>query len=130
MCIRDRYWSVGHYGQFARKYQVLSGTPPGAYHLYATLFDAHTLETSKIISSDGAPLSDRVDLGQVTVVRPTIPPPVTTLEMQVETETRLTSEITLLGGSTDRQKANPGDLLTITLYYRYNFSYNLRYRES
>ena len=113
-----QYWSVGHYGQFARKYQVLSGTPPGAYHLYATLFDAHTLETSKIISSDGAPLSDHVDLGQVTVVRPTIPPPVTTLEMQVETETRLTSEITLLGGSTDRQQANPGDLLTITLFFR------------
>ena len=37
--------------------------------------------------------------------------------MQIETGTRLTSEITLLGGSADRQQASPGDLMTVTLFF-------------
>ena len=66
----------------------------------------------------GIPQTDRVDLGPVTVVRPGIPSLVTTLDMRVEAKTRLTPEITLLGGSTDRHQASPGDLLTITLFFQ------------
>jgi hypothetical protein len=114
---RTQYWPVGEYGQFARQYQLLPGTPPGEYRLYATFFDYATLETSKTITPEGVPQTDRIDLGAVKVVRPPTPASAAALEMQIETGTHLTPEITLFGGSADRRQAGPGDLMTVTLFF-------------
>ncbi len=113
-----QYWPAGMYGQFARQYEVLPGTPPGEYRLDATMFDAETLETSKAITPEGVPLTDRISLGTVTIVRPSTPATAAALEMQIETGTHLTSEVTLLGASADRQRASPGDLMTVTLFFQ------------
>ncbi len=115
---RTQYWPVGEYGQFARQYQLLPGTPPGEYRLYATFFDYATMETLKAVTPEGVPQTDRIDLGAVTVVRPSTAASAAALEMQIETGTRLTPEITLLGGSADRRQAGPGDLMTVTLFFR------------
>ena len=112
-----QYWPVGEYGQFARQYRLLPGTPPGDYQLFATFFDYATLETSKAVTPAGVPQTDRIDLGTVTVVRPPTPASVAALEMTIETGSRLTPEITLLGGSTDRHQASPGDLMKVTLFF-------------
>ena len=114
---RTQSWPAGDYGQFARQYQVLSGTPPGEYRLYATMFDAETLETSKAITPPGVPQTDQINLGTITVLRPSAPASTAALEMKVETGTRLTPGVTLLGGSADRRQAIPGDLMTVTLFF-------------
>ena len=114
---RTQYWPVEEYAQFARQYQLLPGTPPGEYRLYGTFFDYATLETSKAVTPEGVPQTDRIDLGTVKVVRPPTPASAAALEMQIETGTRLTPEITLLGGSADRRQAGPGGLMTVTLFF-------------
>ena len=113
-----QYWPADEYGQFARQYRLLPGTPPGDYQLFATFFDHATLETSKAVTPTGVPQTDRIDLGTVTVVRPPTPASLAALGMTTETGSRLTPEITLLGGSADRDQASPGDLMKVTLFFQ------------
>ena len=113
-----QYWKVSTYGQFARQYQVLSGTPPGRYNLVASFFDESTLETAKTSDVTGSTMTDELDLGPVIVVRPSEPVKQYSLGTGSGALGDLTPDIELLGGHADRQQVVPGEILTITMLFR------------
>ena len=111
-----QYWKPSAYGQFARQYQVLPGTPPGQYNLVASFFDESTLETVKIAT--GAITTDKLDLGTVVVVRPSGPVKQSGFGANYDALGNLTDDIELLFGNADRQQVSPGEMLTITMLFR------------
>ncbi len=110
-----QYWEVGHYGQFARQYQTLPGTPPGQYDLVVAFFDESTLET---VSIAGSLAKNEIGLGTISVIRPSRVSNLDNFIIDSDELGHLTTEIELLGGSLDRQQAAPGDMLTITMLFR------------
>ncbi len=110
-----QYWEEGHYGQFARQYQVLPGTPPGQYNLVVAFFDEATLET---VSVTGSLANNEIDLGTLSVARPSQTANLDGFTIDSDKLGHLTTEIELLGGNLDRQQAAPGDILTITMLFR------------
>ncbi|HCU80715.1 MAG TPA: hypothetical protein DGN60_06080 [Chloroflexi bacterium] len=109
-----QYWAPGQYGQFARQYQTMPGTPPGQYNLTVAFFDESTLET---VSVAGSFVTHEIDLGKVSVVRPSLTANLDTLPIDFDRLGHLTNEIELLGATLDRQQAAPGEMLTITLFF-------------
>ncbi len=115
---RTQYWPVGEYGQFARQYKLLPGTPPGEYRLYATMFDADTLQPMRTIAAADQPATEHIGLGALTVSRPAAPASAAALHMQPPSGERLSPAITLLGSSIDRPEAAPGEQLLLTLFFQ------------
>jgi hypothetical protein len=113
-----QYWKTGDYGQFARQYQVMPGTPPGQYNLVAIFFDESTLETVKTVGSTGTITADEIDLGTVSVVRPSMTVMRDSLGTNYSALGGLTDDIELLRGNFDRQQVSPGEILTITMLFR------------
>ena len=110
-----QYWTPGQYGQFARQYQIMPGTPPGQYNLTVSFFDESTLETVGVI---GSLVTDEIDLGTVSIVRPSATANLNTFTVDfVERLDSLTNDIELLGVHIDRQQATPGEMLTVTMLF-------------
>ena len=113
-----QYWQQNNYGQFARLYQTLPGTPPGEYTLLAKIFEESSLEALRFVSSDL--LSQYLPLGTVSIVRPSNPNDVYNSTNPSNNIGAITEHITLLNGTADKSYAVPGEQVTLKLLFRAN----------
>jgi len=111
------YWPVGQYAQWARHETVLPGTPPGEYHLMATVFDRQTLAPDSVIDAAGNATAPIISLGTIQVTRPAAPPALSDFNIQYPAHHDF-GPITLLGYNLDRTQARPGDTALITFFFR------------
>ena len=113
-------WQAGERIHDAHGLLIPLGTPPGSYRLIVGLYDRENGQRLRL--ADG---SDHLTIGQITVERPTAPPPAAVLPMRYRRAFDF-DEITLLGH--DRHKRGfghapdsplyPGDLLHVTFFWR------------
>jgi hypothetical protein len=66
-------WQPGQYAFDPHLVSPLSGTPPGTYDVVVSLFDRNTLEPAALVGPQGGPLSNDLVLGEIEVVRPSMP---------------------------------------------------------
>lgn len=101
-------WRPGQYALWARRVQLLSGTPPDTYTVWLTVYDADTNAVDSVIGSDGNPIGPRLQLGTVTVTRPA-PGPI------------VAGDPPLVGaGSLDRPTAQSGDTILVSILWQAN----------
>ena len=114
---RTRFWLPGQWGWDSREVAVLSGTPPGAYDIVMTLFDRDSLQPVTLTDAAGGVLGPTAVIGNVTVTQPASPPDFSP-EEGGETAVSHTG-LTLLGFNQDRDAAQPGDIVFITLFWEH-----------
>jgi hypothetical protein len=107
-------WPPGMYAQWARRVSFRPGTPPGTYHLFGSVFDLDSLQVASMLDAVGNAIAPRFTLGTLTVTRPRAP-----LALHPEHETpHPFGPLALLGYNLDRTKANAGEAVLLTLYWR------------
>ena len=90
-----------------------SGTAPGSYKVGLTVYDAHTLETLGVIGA-----GQTNELGMMEIVRPLMAGDVQP-EVKIEPSAgRVAPGIRLLGYDLPRRELNPGDRLSVALYWQ------------
>jgi hypothetical protein len=100
-------WKPGQYALWARRVQLLSGTPPGLYSVWLTVYDADTNAVDSVLGADGNPAGPRLKLGTVTVTRPSHMP-----------NTVLPTDPPLFGlGTVDRTGARAGDTVLVSILW-------------
>jgi mannosyltransferase len=110
-------WKVGQmlFGRYP--IPALPGTPPGTYELAAGLYSEKAPQGLDVLDSAGAPQGKRALLGPITLERSvqqgSLP------ELGIGTATEVTWEsIALLGYTLEITKAQPGDLVPLTLFWQ------------
>ncbi|MDH7487431.1 MAG: archaemetzincin family Zn-dependent metalloprotease [Anaerolineae bacterium] len=113
-------WRAGERIHDAHGLLIPLGTPPGSYRLIVGLYDRENGQRLRLADD-----SDHFTVGQITVERPTAPPPAAVLPIRYRRAFDF-GEITLLGH--DRYKRGyghapdtplyPGDLLHVTFFWR------------
>ena len=108
------------------RYGVLvpPGTPPGTYRLITGMYGYDTGQRLPVTRDEKA-VGDFVDLGEVRVERPRVPPPVEALGLSRRVEADY-GPVRLLGYTLDKRGAegqrdaplHPGDTLRITLFWQ------------
>ncbi len=99
---------------------ILAGTPPGDYHLRASLYPADSAQRLEIKAADGHALGQEYDLGLVSVARgrisesPGAPPP----PIKTPLHSQLAPQVELVGHDFSEASALPGDVLHGTLLWR------------
>jgi 4-amino-4-deoxy-L-arabinose transferase-like glycosyltransferase len=122
-------WPVGE--TIADNYGILirPGTPPGRYRLISGLY---SLTTGERLPANG---DDRVMLGQVSVTRPVVPPPVEAYGIQHPTQLQY-APLALLGYDVHKlgfdwrpeEPLQPGDILHLNLYWQARRIVHTRWR--
>lgn len=122
-------WPVGEI--IADNYGVLigPGTPPGRYRLITGLY---SLTTGARLSANG---DDRVLLGEVSVTRPAVPPPIEAHGIQYPVQL-LYDPLALLGYDVHKlgfdwrpeEPLQPGDILHLNLYWQARRVMHTRWR--
>ena len=107
---------VGSWVWDSREVQILPGTPPGQYNLVLTLFDLDTLQPLTLNDGEGGVVGPTAVIGQVTVQLPDDPQPV---NPQFNSQKSVPGTGLILEGyNQDRDRAAPGDLMLLTLFWR------------
>jgi 6-pyruvoyl-tetrahydropterin synthase related domain len=102
-------WKPGQYALWARQVQLLTGTPPGIYNVWLTVYDADTNAVDSVLGADGNLVDPRLKLGTVTVTRPSA------------TNAVITGQPPLFGmGSVDRNDARAGDTVLVSILWNVN----------
>ncbi len=104
---------------------VQPGTPPGAHRLIVGMYGLSTGQRLPVQQGSASPLGDHVVLGQVSVTRPSAPPPVAVLPQQHQTDWSHEG-LKLLGYDLHRlghahlpdTPLHPGDVLHVSLYWQ------------
>ena len=104
------------YAQWSREVEILPGTPPGIYRLWATVLELDTRAPDSVLDDTGNPISPRLLLAEVEVVRSR--QPVGKLELRNPVGRPLSPALTLLGYDVDRSEARPGDTMLLTAYWQ------------
>ncbi|KAA3664866.1 MAG: hypothetical protein DWQ04_03515 [Chloroflexi bacterium] len=112
---RTRFWLPGQWGWDSREVAVLSGTPPGSYNIVLTLFDRETLQPVTLSDAANSVVGPTAVIGQITVTE-SQQVPAFSPQTKVETAVPDTG-LTLLGFNQDRDAAQPGDIVFITLFW-------------
>jgi len=107
-------WPLNQYAQWARRISLLPGTPPGTYQLYGKIFDLDSQQIASVLDASGNAVAPRLSLGTLSVGRPAQPfalqPP--------KPAAHDYGPIALLGYDLDRDAANAGDTLHLSLFWR------------
>ena len=93
--------------------QSWSGTPPGWYKVGVTVYDAASAD---VLYAGGKGRS--YDLGMIEVVRPLAPGPVEPGAEIQNAQGEVAGRIQLLGYDLPRRELNPGDELSVALYWQ------------
>lgn len=102
-------WPTDHYAQTALLVDLLSGTPPGRYHLQLSLFDRSTL-TPLTVYAQGQPVGPYLSLGEIEVQPPLQQTGLDTMLLSAPAMTIYTADI-------DLPTAAPGDTAWLTLFW-------------
>lgn len=112
---RTLFWQPGQWAWDSREIQLLSGTPPGEYEIVVTLFDLETLAPLTLTRPNGEVVGPTASLGTLTVLPADSTPD---FRPQVPLETAvLANQWRLLGYNQDRDAAQPGETLLLTLFW-------------
>ncbi len=107
-------WPLDQYAQWARHISLLPGTPPGQYTLYGSVLDLDSQQIASVLDAAGNAVAPRFTLGSLSVDRPVRPfvlaPP--------RAAPHAFGPIALLGYDLDRDAANAGDSLRLSLFWR------------
>jgi len=117
-------WTPGEVIEDRYGVLVPPGTPPGTYRLIAGMYGYDTGRRLPV-TRGGKAVGDFVDLGEVRVERPAVPPPVEALGLSRRIEADY-GPVRLLGYALDKRGAegqrdaplHPGDALRITLFWQ------------
>lgn len=112
-------WSVNEPQRGRLGVPVLPGTPPGTYRLIAGLYDSET--GRRLTQPDG---SDSIQLAEITVTQPPVPPAVESLDLSVHRRIDL-GDVALLGWRVNKlgfdhapeTPLRPGDPLSVVLFW-------------
>jgi len=107
-------WPLDQYAQWARHISLLPGTPPGSYILYGSVFDLDSQQIASVLDAAGNAAAPRFALGTLTVSRPSRP-----FALQpTKPAAHDFGPIALLGYDLDRDAANAGDTLRLSLFWQ------------
>jgi len=107
-------WQPGQYAFDPHLVSPLPGTPPGTYDVVVSLFDRNTLEPAMLVGPQGAPLGSELVLGEVEVVRPSIP--FSMSDFGVSPSDIIAGDcqgIGLRSMTLDREEGAPGDIVAV-----------------
>ncbi len=109
-------WPPEHYAQWARRLTLLPGTPPGEYALFLSVFDRSTFETLSVLDDQERAIAPRLALGTLVV---TGPAQTGGAALQPENPASASfGPLTLLGYDLQPDRAQAGDTLALTWYWR------------
>lgn len=113
-------WQKGQFFYDPHLVTPLPGTPPGEYEIVVSVFDAETLTPLSVLRQDGQPVGPDLVLGRVTITRPYTPFPLTAFGLAADQEAACCGGLTLWSMTIDRQRAAPGELLTVRWVWEAN----------
>jgi hypothetical protein len=95
----------------------LPATPPGEYSVEVVVYDADTLDRLAVFDSQAGAASSSKTVGSVQVVKPLAPPVVEPMQRPAPSETEVAPGIQLLGYDVPLQEVDPGETLSVALYW-------------
>jgi 4-amino-4-deoxy-L-arabinose transferase-like glycosyltransferase len=114
------YSSQWQQGKPASSYHILRtlpALPPGRYDLYVAVYEKGTLRRYPVLDQQGAHRAPAARIGTFNITRPVDPQQVQP-EVVVPSSTFANAEVALLGYDQPLRKADPGQSLAVTLYWR------------
>jgi 4-amino-4-deoxy-L-arabinose transferase-like glycosyltransferase len=113
-------WKAGDvlFGQFVIPLEL--GTPPGAYQVEIVLYEAlkDRALNLDVLDAAGNPAGQFVTTQPISITRATKQPKVEELKLQQPRRFDFGRQIEMLGFFLDRESAEPGDPINVTIYWR------------
>jgi mannosyltransferase len=94
------------------------GTPPGNYRLEVTIYSADKPEGLDVLDAAANPAGKVVSLTGLQIARAATPPSVELLKPTHPLHFTFTNTLEMLGFDQDRERAEPGDAINLTVYWR------------
>ncbi len=111
-------WPLDKYVWDDHAIRILPGTPPGEYTLLVGLYTLADGRRAPVLDESGAITGDSVQLGrQLRVVRPSAPPPIASLGMQMEIAQQV-GDLNLLGASIEQTSLPAPNYARLTLFWQ------------
>jgi 4-amino-4-deoxy-L-arabinose transferase-like glycosyltransferase len=96
---------------------VPDGTPPGQYTVEVAVYEPESLARLDVLDANGTPQGTTIQLGNIKVSRPLLPPLVASLGIQHEL-TAGWGEVRLLGYDLASETVTPGAAVSLDLYWQ------------
>ncbi|MEP7199563.1 MAG: hypothetical protein ABI874_07090, partial [Chloroflexota bacterium] len=111
-------WQAGDvlFGNFVVPLEL--ATPPGDYQLDVSVYAADTKEALDVVDIAGNGMGQSVTLQPLAVDRATVQPTLTKLKPKHNTHFNFANTVEMFGFDVDRDRAEPGEAINVTLYWR------------
>jgi hypothetical protein len=111
-------WAAGERGLQRHALSLSPGTPPGRYWLRVGLYRSDTGERLSLLDEKGAPAGTEYTLGPVQVTPSPLIPCLEELAIPISLMQDLAGGLKLLGYGLTTQTINPGQTLSLTLFWQ------------
>ena len=111
-------WTAGQIEMDYYTLPSLPATPPGEYNIQVVVYDPQTAERLTVLDEQAGVTKTSLAVGTLQMVKPLEPPQVEPMEQLPEGERDIAPGIQLLGYDLPRSDVNPGETVSVALYWQ------------